>query len=364
MRTLPKILALATGILVTSASVLADMTAETWGNLSDGREVRLFTLTNQAGTRVQISNYGALLVSVETKDREGKLANITLSYDGLKEALAGGVYGSVVGRFANRISDGFTIDGTRYDLPSANPKTLVTIHGGKTGFQRQLWTTTATQDKEATSVEFQLSSPDGHEGFPGTVNVSATYTLTESNELIIAYKGETDKPTHLNLTNHAYFNLAGRGDVLKHELQMQASGVLELDDRKVPTGKILPVANTAFDFRTRKPIGRDIESIETGGYDHCFKIISPPTRGRISSLVWLTRIRVEPWMSTPPNREFRSTPPTTSRGIPSHTGAVSASKLSTIPMPPTSPVSTPAYCGQVRYTDTLPSSFSGSNTRQ
>ena len=279
MRNLPKILALATGILVTSASVLADMTAETWGNLSDGREVRLFTLTNQAGTRVQISNYGALLVSVETKDREGKLANITLSYDGLEEALAGGVCGSVVGRFANRISDGFTIDGTRYDLPSANPKTLVTIHGGKTGFQRQLWKTTAPQDKEATSVEFQLSSPDGHEGFPGTVNVSATYTLTESNELIIAYQGETDKPTHLNLTNHAYFNLAGRGDVLKHELQMQASGVLELDDRKVPTGKILPVANTAFDFRNRKPIGRDIKSIETGGYDHCFKIIPSPNPG-------------------------------------------------------------------------------------
>ena len=279
MRNLPKILALATGIFVTSASVLADMTTETWGNLSDGREVRLFTLTNQAGTRVQISNYGALLVSVETKDREGKLANITLSYDGLKEALAGGVCGSVVGRFANRISDGFTIDGTRYDLPSANPKTRVTIHGGKTGFQRQLWTTTATQDKETNSVEFQLSSPDGHEGFPGTVNVSATYTLTESNELIIAYKGETDKPTHLNLTNHAYFNLAGRGDVLKHELQMQAAGVLELDDRKVPTGKILPVANTAFDFRIRKPIGRDIESIETGGYDHCFKIIPSSNPG-------------------------------------------------------------------------------------
>ncbi len=274
MRSLPKILALATGILVTSASVFADMTVEKWGDLPDGREARLFTLTNQSGTRVQLSDYGALLVSVETKDREGKLANITLSYGGLEEALAGGVYGSVVGRFANRISDGgFSIDGTRYDLPSANPKSGVTIHGGKTGFQRQLWTTSTTKNKEDVSVEFQLSSPDGHEGFPGQVDVTATYTLTEDDELIIEYTGKTDKATHLNLTNHAYFNLAGGGDVLKHELEMQAAGVLELDERKVPTGKILPVADTAFDFRTRKPVGRDIESIEIGGYDHCFEII-------------------------------------------------------------------------------------------
>lgn len=282
MTNLPKILALATGILVTSASVFADMTVEKWGELPDGREVKLFTLTNKQGTRVQLSDYGALLVSIETMDRSGKLADITLSYKSLKEALAGGVYGSVVGRFANRISgSGFTIDGTRYDLPSANPKTGVAIHGGKTGFQRQLWSTAGTMVDSIESIQFLLTSPDGHEGFPGTVNVSATYTLTESNELIIEYTGSTDKATHLNLTNHAYFNLAGGGDVLKHELEIQAAGVLELDDRKVPTGKILPVANTAFDFRTRKPVGRDIESIETGGYDHCFEIISFSNLGLI-----------------------------------------------------------------------------------
>ena len=271
MVTLPQIATLAIVILATSTSVFADLTAEKWGNLPDEREVTLYTLTNEKGTRVRLSDYGALLVSIETSDREGNLENITLSYQSLDAALAGGVYGSIVGRFANRIGGGgFSIDGTRYDLLSTNPKTKVTIHGGKTGFQRQLWK--ADKSLKSDSVSFSLESPDGHEGFPGKVNVTATYTLNNENELIIEYTGKTDQPTHLNLTNHAYFNLAGGGDILSHELEMKASGVLELDDRKLPTGEILTVTDTAFDFQTRKPVGQDIESIVTGGYDHCFKI--------------------------------------------------------------------------------------------
>jgi aldose 1-epimerase len=273
MVTLPQIATLAIVILATSTSVLADLAAETWGNLPDGRKVTLYTLTNEAGTRIRLSDYGALLVSIETSDRKGKLANITLSYHSLDAALAGGVYGSIVGRFANRIGGGgFSIDGKRYDLTSTNPKTKVTIHGGKTGFHRQLWKADKLLESGSDSVSFSLESPDGHEGFPGKVNVTASYTLTDKNELIITYTGKTDQPTHLNLTNHAYFNLAGEGDILSHELEMKAAGVLELDERKLPTGEILTVTDTPFDFRTKKPVGQDIESIGTGGYDHWFKI--------------------------------------------------------------------------------------------
>ncbi len=148
----------------------------------------------------------------------------------------------------------------------------VHIHGGATGFHRQLWTGVAGADAGVARAVFSLASPDGHEGYPGKVEVSVTYTLTNDNVLRLDYAGKTDRPTHLNLTNHVYFNLAGSGDIREHVLAMDCAEVLAIDPRKVPTGGFLGVAGTPFDFRIAKPVGKDIESVEGGGYDHCFVI--------------------------------------------------------------------------------------------
>ena len=250
------------------------VTESLWGHFPDGRPVRTYTLTNAQGTRVVVAEYGALLVSVETPDREGRLGHVTLSYRSLEEALAGGVFGSVIGRFANRIGGGgFTIDGKRYDLKSANGDG-VHIHGGKTGFHRQIWKGSATEGE----VTFSLDSEDGHEGYPGMVEVSVTYTLTDDSTLRLSYAGTTTRPTPLNLTNHVYFNLAGSGDIRSHELQMDCAEVLAIDARQVPTGAFLPVAATPFDFRTTKTVARDLEAVEGGGYDHCLVVPRDPAQ--------------------------------------------------------------------------------------
>lgn len=273
-----------------------EVSATSWGKLPDGRNVKLFTLTNEQGVTVRLAEYGALLVSIETPDRKGKSGPVTLSYESLEEALAKGVFGSVIGRFANRIDDGgFTIEGVRYDLETVNPKTGVHIHGGKTGFHRQLWQSESSKDDKNTSVTFSLESPDGHEGYPGTVTAKVTYTLTEDNALLIDYEATTDKPTHVNLTNHAYFNLAGEGSIEEHTLQLNAPEVLEIDDRNIPTGKRLPVAGTPFDFLTPEPLGDQLPLIETGGLDHCFvpaesdsaqtiAILKDPESGRVMTV--------------------------------------------------------------------------------
>lgn len=254
------------------STVAQEVSEDLWGQLPDGRAVKRFTLTNAQRTRVVLAEYGALLVSVETADREGRVGHVTLSYRSLDEALAGGVFGSVIGRFANRIGGGgFEIDGKRFDLESVNADG-VHIHGGKTGFHRQLWKGETRTDSGGAKVVFSLASDDGHEGYPGNVDVSVTYTLTEDNVLRLDYTGSTDAPTHLNLTNHVYFNLAGSGDIRGHVLEMKSQRVLAVDERKVPTGAFLGVDGTPFDFRIAKPVGRDLEAVAGGGYDHCFEI--------------------------------------------------------------------------------------------
>tara|TARA_R110002096_G_scaffold113697_4_gene246896 strand:+ start:1888 stop:3009 length:1122 start_codon:yes stop_codon:yes gene_type:complete len=279
MRILKQIVTLATVMLVTSTSRAQSATSDIWGILDDGREVKIFTLRNQQGTQVKVAEYGALLVSIEVADQDGNSGNITLSYQSLDEALAGGVYGSIVGRFANRIdTGGFTIDGERFDLETVNPKTQVHIHGGLTGFQRQIWQGKCSADNTKSAAEFHLMSPDGHEGYPGKTEISVTYRLSNENALTIEYHGITDKPTHLNLTNHVYFNLNGEGEVLDHQLELTSEQFLEFDARKIPTGNLLSVENTPFDFRSEKSIGKSISQVDGGGYDHCF-VIPPSNNG-------------------------------------------------------------------------------------
>lgn len=264
---------LAIGFLLTHCGMIeAQESHERAGTKNGGRDgSSLITLTNSLGTEVQLAEYGALLVSIKTKDREGNPGNICLSYASEEEARKGGVFGSVIGRFANRIDGGgFTIDGKRFELESVHPKTGVHIHGGKTGFHRQQWNGIHGVDQQGPFARFDLTSPDGHEGYPGEVHVSVTYRLTGENILRIEYKGRTDKATHLNLTNHAYFNLRGEGDILSHELTLVAEEYLELNEKTIPTGQLLPVEDSPFDFREKKTIGSSIEEIATGGYDHCF----------------------------------------------------------------------------------------------
>ncbi|MEM6915505.1 MAG: aldose epimerase family protein [Verrucomicrobiota bacterium] len=270
MKTVIQITILATAFFLAGKSCGNEIERSVWGCLPDGREVEIFTLRNDSGTVVRVAEYGALLVSIDTKDKEGKIGRITLSYKSLDEALGGGVFGSVIGRFANRIDGGgFEIDGVRYDLESVNQKSGVHIHGGKTGFHRQLWFGRPQKTLDGPSVIFTLISEDGHEGYPGTVLVEASYRL-EGNTLVLTYTAHTDKPTHLNLTNHVYFNLSGGGTIENHLLTLSTPQVLEIDDRNIPTGEVLSVEGTPFDFLEERRIGDSLPQLETGGLDHCF----------------------------------------------------------------------------------------------
>lgn len=287
----------AAGVLASSQMSAQTVESEVWGQTAEGEDVRLFTLTNKQGLTARVMSFGATLLGVDAPDREGKFENVTLHFDDFETFNdQRKVFGSTIGRFANRIdTGGFEIDGRRYDLETFNPKTKVHIHGGKTGFQWQNWKSEIVER----GVKFSLTSPDGHEGFPGKVETSLTYELTDENELFLRYEATTDKPTHVNLTNHAYWNLGGAasGDVLDQQLLVDAAEILEVDARQVPTGKLVQVAGTAFDFRESQAIGARID--DTGsGYDHCYILknegrlalaarLADPASGRVME-VWTT----------------------------------------------------------------------------
>jgi aldose 1-epimerase len=243
-----------------------------FGKTADGKPVEVFTLHNANGLAAKIMTYGATLIAVETPDREGKFANITLHLDSLADYLGGHpLFGSIVGRFANRIGGAkFTIEGKEYLLPANSAPHH--IHGGRTGFQRRMWSARALPVADSAAVEFTLTSPDGEEGYPGTVQVKVVYRLTNRDELILDYTATTDKPTHVNLTNHMYWNLggAGSGDVLAHWLTLRSDRILTVDDKKIPTGEFRGVKNTPFDFNAPHTIGERIKDVSGGGYDHCY----------------------------------------------------------------------------------------------
>lgn len=241
----------------------------------NGKEVYLLTLTNKPGNVIRITNYGAKITWIEVPDKKGKKENLTFGYDTFEETIKGDMsFGSVVGRFANRIANGkFTLDGVVYNTPVNNgPNTL---HGGPAGWHSVVWNTEVLKDSKFPAVKFTYVSPDMEEGFPGTVNVSITYTWTDNNEIIMDYTSSTDKRTIVNVTNHAYFNLhgAGNGNILDHVLTLKASAFTPVDSVMIPTGEIRPVAGTPFDFNTPHPIGERIgdkydQLILGRGYDH------------------------------------------------------------------------------------------------
>jgi len=241
----------------------------------NGKEVYLLTLTNKAGNVIRLTNFGAKINWIEVPDKNGKKDNITFGYDTFEETLQGDMsFGSVVGRFANRIAHGkFTLDGVVYNTPLNNgPNTL---HGGPLGWHSVVWNTEILKESKFPAVKFTYISPDMEEGFPGTVNAAITYTWTDNNEIVMEYVCTTDKKTVVNVTNHAYFNLhgAGNGDILDHILTLKASVFTPVDSVMIPTGEIRPVAGTPFDFNTPHKIGERIgenydQLILGKGYDH------------------------------------------------------------------------------------------------
>ena len=267
---------------------------ELFGKTAEGNNVDVYTLTNKNGMIAKIMTYGATLISVQTPDKAGKLADIVLGFDNLDAYLKGHpFFGSIAGRVANRIAKGkFTLDGKDYTLAINNgPNSL---HGGLKGFDKKVWSGKASKDGD-TSVQFAMKSPDGEEGYPGNLTVLVTYTLTDENELKLEYTATTDKATPVNLTNHSYFNLKGKGDVLDHVVQIFADKYTPVDDTMIPTGEIANVQGTAFDFLMPRPIGDRIAKTggDPAGYDHNYVLnaggrtlslaaeVYEPTTGRV-----------------------------------------------------------------------------------
>ncbi|HUT32506.1 MAG TPA: aldose epimerase family protein [Planctomycetota bacterium] len=261
-----------------------------YGELPDGGSVDLYTLTNALGMQVKLLNYGAIVVSVEVPDRQGKLGDVTLGYDSMEGWLKNpGHFGATIGRYANRIAKAtFTLDGQAHTL-AANCGTHH-IHGGVKGFDKVLWHAQPIQAATAVAVRFTYLSRDGEEGYPGNLSASALYTLTNNNELKIEYTATSDKPTVVNLVHHGYWNLAGpkAGDVLGHILTVFADQYTVVDKERIPTGEIKPVQDTPLDFTTPTPIGRHIAEVE-GGFDHNFVLRNPAGRLGVAARVYEPR---------------------------------------------------------------------------
>jgi len=242
------------------------------------KQTDLLTIRNANGIVMQVTNYGAKIVTLFVPDRDGNMADIVFGYESIQEYLDGNrSFGAIVGRYANRIDSGtFTLDGTRYQLP-LNDGGKNTLHGGDTGFSDVVWEAEKIDTDEGEAVKLTLLSPDGDQGFPGNLTTEVIYTLTDDDELIVDYKAVTDKPTVVNLSQHSYFNLAGHaaGSILDHELTINADHFTPVDENLIPVGELRPVEGTPLDFREPHQIGERIEDeyeqlLIGRGYDHNF----------------------------------------------------------------------------------------------
>lgn len=269
-----------------------DISVETFGKLPDGREAKLYTLTNKNGLRAKISDLGATLVAMEVPDKEGKIADVTHGFDSPEGYLSDGnpYFGATVGRFGNRIAHGkFTLDGKEYTLATNNEPGGIPchLHGGKVGFNKVMW---SGETNEATnSVTFTYVSKDGEEGYPGTLTTRVTYTLTDENELKWEAEATTDAPTILNIVHHSYWNLSGdpSTSINDHLLTLEADQYLPTDAGLIPTGEPAAVAGTPMDFTDATPIGQRVdEEFEAlklgGGYDHAW-VLTPKEGVRLAA---------------------------------------------------------------------------------
>ncbi len=280
----------------------ATITERAFGQTREGVDVKIYTLTNANGMIARVSEYGATLTELWVPDRSGHFADVVLGYERLDDYIAAPFFlGATLGRVANRIANGrFTLDGRSYTL--ATNRAPNHLHGGVRGFDKRVWASHA----DARSVTFTYRSPDGEEGYPGTLTVAVTYTLTNANELRIDYRATADKATPVNLTNHSFFNLAGSGTILDHVVTMNADRYTAVTASLLPTGEIVPVAGTPFDFTTPRRIGDRIDELRAiaNGYDHNLVLnggngtlalaarVEEPTGGRVLE-IWTTEPGVQ-----------------------------------------------------------------------
>ena len=290
------------------------MKKELFGKAADGKEVYIYTLRNKNGMEARITNYGGILVSLMVPDRNGKPGDVVLGYDSLAEYIKDSPYfGALVGRYANRIGKGrFTLNGVEYKLAINNGANH--LHGGLKGFDKVVWDVNEKESRPGGSLTLSYRSKDGEEGYPGDLSVKVVYSLTESNELRIEYRATTDKPTAVNLTHHSYFNLAGagNGDILSHELFIDADLFTPVDSGLIPTGEIRSVKGTPMDFTQPTAIGARINSNEmqlkiAGGYDHNWVVNKPmKSFGLAARVLEKTTGRVMEVWTTEPGLQFYS----------------------------------------------------------
>lgn len=247
---------------------------------ADGKEVSIFTLTNRKGAEAKITNYGGIVVSLKVPDRKGQMDDVVLGFDTLDEYVAGNppYFGAIIGRYANRIAKGrFTLNGVEYKLAANNDPNH--LHGGVKGFDKVVWDARPLKTRTGAALELTYLSRDGEEGYPGNLRARVVYTLTDANELRVDYNATTDKDTVVTLTHHGYFNLKGQGngDILDHQLTLNASRFTPIDSTSIPLGELRSVKGTPFDFTKQTAIGaridQDDEQIKNGsGYDHNYVI--------------------------------------------------------------------------------------------
>ena len=282
-----------------------------FGKTTDGTPVEIYTLRNYNGMEARIMTYGGIVVSLKVPDKNGKFGDVVLGYDNLDDYVKNNpFFGALVGRYGNRIAKGkFTLDGKEYTLAQNNAPN--NLHGGPVGFDKKVWKVArADVGPDGPRLELTLLSPDGDQGFPGNLKVTVTYTLTDDNGLRVDYTATTDKDTICNLTQHSYFNLAGKGDILNHQVFINADKFTPVDDTLIPTGELKPVAGTPFDFRTATAVGIRIdandEQIKFGhGYDHNWVINKPLGKLGLAARVTdpATGRAMEVW-STEPGVQF------------------------------------------------------------
>ena len=270
------------------------MNSEPYGVMPDGREVTLFTLRNNSGLKMKVINYGGIITNLYLPDRDGKASDVVLGHDNLDAYLHRSRYfGALIGRYGNRIKQGrFALNGVEYNLPINNGKNH--LHGGLKGFDKVFWEMSAFGEhdsRRSRGLQLTYRSWDGEEGYPGNLEATASYALTDANELRIEYSAHTDAETIVNLTNHSYFNLAGQGTILDHELTINAEAFTPDDETLIPTGEIRSVRNTPMDFTAGASIGAHINDDDQqlqfagGGYDHNFVLNGPHDLTRVAARV-------------------------------------------------------------------------------